>query len=108
MKKLLLLIIIIICLTGCKKNDNELDNIINTDEYIIIDVRTNEEYESLHVSGSINIPYNELSESIDKTKKVLVYCQSGKRSQIAYQILKNLGYDVYDLGAINGINLPKE
>ena len=41
-------------------------------------------------------------------KKRRVYCQSGNRSSTAYNILKNLGYEVLDLGAYESISLPKE
>ena len=78
--------------------------------YIIVDVRTKEEYESSHIRGAINIPYDEIDESIelDKSKKILVYCQSGNRSKKAFVSLTNIGYNVYNLGGIEDIDLPKE
>jgi len=108
MKKIIITIIILI-LCGCKiQKSTELKNIINSNNYIIIDVRTNEEYNESHISGAINIPYNELDNSLDKNKIILVYCKSGARSQIAFNNLTNLGYTVYDLGAFSQIDLPKE
>ena len=64
----------------------------------------------MHVKDSINIPYNEINKNsdIDKNKIILVYCRSGKRSNMAYQTLKDLGYEVYDLGSIDNIKLEKE
>lgn len=38
---------------------------------------------------------------------ILVYCRSGNRSKLAYDELKKLGYDVYDLGAMDNVDLPK-
>lgn len=79
-------------------------------DYVIIDVRTNEEYQKEHIKEAINIPYDMLEDNINisKEKWILVYCQSGGRSKIAYDTLEKLGYQVYDLGALSKINLPKE
>ena len=112
MKKIILIIIAVL-LCGCTKqflNDTELNEIIKKDNYIIIDVRTKEEYDELHVKDSINIPYDEITKEtdIDKNKIILVYCRSGKRSNMAYQTLNSLGYEVYDLGSIDNIKLEKE
>ena len=78
--------------------------------YIIVDVRTKEEYETSHIKDAINIPYDEIDETInlDKSKKILVYCQSGNRSKKAFVSLTNIGYNVYNLGGIDDIDLPKE
>ena len=80
------------------------------EKYVIIDVRTKEEYDELHVKDSINIPYDDIDKAIDidKDMNVFVYCKSGNRSSIAYKTLKEMGYKVYDLGSINNVDLPKE
>lgn len=113
MKKIGILCLVLVCLVGCskeKKEVNEMDKIIAKNNYIIVDVRTDEEYNESHVKGSINIPYDEISENtnLDKTKTILVYCKSGVRSNKAYNTLKELGYDVIDLGAFDKIELEKE
>ena len=111
MKKIILIIIgVLLC--GCSSqflSNEELNEIINNNNYIIIDVRTKEEYNELHVKDSINIPYDEINKEtkLDKNKTILVYCKSGKRSNKAYQTLNNLGYEVYDLGSIDNIKLEK-
>ena len=116
MKKIGIVCLIFIglaCLVGCskgKKEVNEMDKIIAENNYIVVDVRTDEEYNESHVKGSINIPYDEIDENtnLDKTKTILVYCKSGVRSNKAYNTLKDLGYDVVDLGAYDTVELEKE
>ena len=95
---------------GCTKEKSKLDEIIEKNNYIIVDVRTEEEYNESHIKNAINIPYDTINENteLDKTKTILVYCKSGVRSNKAYNTLKKFGYDVVDLGAFNSINLEKE
>lgn len=62
-----------------------------------IDVRTAEEYSAGHLEGSINIPYDEIEQKIteisaDKTADIQLYCRSGRRSGIALETLRSLGY----------------
>ena len=75
-----------------------------SDEFIVIDVRTLEEFESGHIEGSSNIEWQEISsiaDNINKDQKIYLYCRSGRRSQNATDILVDLGYkDVTNLGGI--------
>lgn len=77
------------------------------EEIIILDVRTKEEYDSGHIKGSILLPHDEIDASAvsllpDKYAKLLVYCRTGRRSEIAAKALLELGYtDVTDFGGIN-------
>ncbi len=62
-----------------------------------IDVRTLEEYNAGHVEGAIHIPYDEIEQKIqavsaDKTADIQLYCRSGRRSGIALETLRGLGY----------------
>ena len=110
MKKILLLLACpLILLTGCDGKD-QLQTILKEKNYTIVDVRTKEEYNQGHVKKAINIPYDTINKEtlLDKTKTILVYCQSGKRSSIAYETLTKLGYNVYDLGAYSTITLAKD
>ena len=115
MKKILLIgLLLLFFVTGCgdtveKQKEDELNTILEKNNYIVLDVRTNEEYETGHVVGSINIPYDEINEEVelDKEKTILVYCRSGKRSGIAYDTLTELGYTVFDLGAYESVTLEK-
>jgi len=111
MKKILLIFIIIFILCGCGQTKMEkYKQIMEDSQYVIIDVRTNTEYNEKHVVGAINIPYDEIDENvnIDKNTVVFVYCKSGNRSKYAYEVLVNLGYTTYDMGAFDEIDLPKE
>ena len=107
MKRILLLIGCVLLLGGCatKVDNNRLDRIIENNTYIIVDVRTKEEYDEGHLKDAINIPYDEIEENIfDKTKTILVYCKSGARSKKAYDSLTKMGYTAYDLGAYDKID----
>jgi len=111
MKKIITILIMTLLLCGCGKSNNEkMKELMAENEYIIVDVRTKEEYSSGHIKDAINIPYDEINEEteLDKTKLIFVYCKSGNRSKYAYEILKNLGYETYDLGAYEDIDLEKE
>ena len=64
---------------------------------VIIDVRTPQEFAAGHVEGAINIEHGNIAQQIAKagvTKddKVMLYCQSGRRSGIALDTLKGLGF----------------
>ena len=75
--------------------------------YIILDVRTDEEYAEGHIPNAILIPDYEIEEKAeailtDKNQTILVYCRSGNRSKSASEILVRLGYtDVREFGGIN-------
>ena len=74
--------------------------------YIIIDARTQEEYDQGHIPGAILIPEYEIADRAkkelpDKDKLILVYCRSGRRSKIAAEELAKLGYaNVKEFGGI--------
>ena len=74
--------------------------------YIIIDARTQSEYDEGHIKDAIMIPEYEISQKAtdmlkDKDQLILVYCRSGRRSKIAAQALVDLGYtNVKEFGGI--------
>ena len=74
--------------------------------YIIIDARTQEEYDQGHIPGAIMIPEYEIADRAekelpDKNQLILVYCRSGRRSKIAAEELVKLGYtNVKEFGGI--------
>ena len=75
-------------------------------DYVIIDARTQSEYDGGHIPGAILIPEYEIAdraekELVDKDQLILVYCRSGRRSKIAAQELVKLGYtNVKEFGGI--------
>jgi rhodanese-related sulfurtransferase len=76
-----------------------------TEPYVLVDVRTPEEYASGHIPGAVLIPYDTIGgrpPTGDKDALVILYCRSGNRSGIAARTLKSLGFtQVQDFGGIN-------
>lgn len=76
-------------------------------DYIILDVRTPEEFAEKHIPGAVNVPNEsigteEIKELPNKDQLILVYCRSGNRSKQASEKLVALGYtNVYEFGGIN-------
>ena len=74
--------------------------------YIILDVRTVEEFAAGHIPGAINIPNEaigteEIPELPNKAQRILVYCRSGNRSKQASEKLVALGYtNIVEFGGI--------
>lgn len=126
MKKLIFLLLAVMLLTACgqdKENDQgavyvnitaeEAKQIMDSEEgYIILDVRTQEEYDQGHIPGAIVISHEEIAEKAeevltDKDQLILVYCRSGRRSKIAAEALVELGYtNIKEFGGI--IDWPYE
>lgn len=120
-----LIIFSILGLTGCSNSENRPNTASNSNtyqqitteeaakimqsetDYIILDVRTAQEYASGHIPGAVNIPNETIaSEAIqqlpDKEQLILVYCRSGNRSKQASEKLVNLGYtNIVEFGGIN-------
>ena len=100
------------CTIGQTKNDIELDEFekkIASEKYLLVDVRTAEEFAEGHIEGALNIDYFSATFSDDISKvgfeiPVLLYCRSGNRSGKAMKIMKELGFkEVYNLeGGIKG------
>ncbi len=64
---------------------------------IVIDVRTPQEFQSGHVEGALNLPHDSIGRDIFKAKvskddHVVLYCRSGRRSDLALGTLKGLGF----------------
>lgn len=77
------------------------------DDYVILDARTQTEYDEGHIPGAILIPHDTVATATenalpDKDQLILVYCRSGNRSKEASQALVDLGYtNVVEFGGIN-------
>jgi rhodanese-related sulfurtransferase len=114
-----LLILLLIAITGCIGQENEdvpvtfidvsvsqAKDMIDSGGFFLLDVRTQEEYDEAHISGSTLIPVEVIGTRLDeipKDREILVYCRSGRRSADASQILIDNGFKpVYNMkGGIN-------
>ena len=118
MKKIIPFLMALLLLAGCGAQSEESTyRQINAEEaatmmeeessYIILDVRTTEEYSEKHIPGAINIPNEtigteDIPELPDKEQLILVYCRSGNRSKQASEKLVKLGYtNIVEFGGIN-------
>lgn len=119
MRRWIPFLLLLFLLAGCKAS-NEQENSyrqISMDEavtmmeeesgYIILDVRTTEEFRERHIPNAINIPNEtigseDIQELPDKDQLILVYCRSGNRSKQASGKLAELGYtNIVEIGGIN-------
>ena len=77
------------------------------ENYIILDVRTHEEFAAGHIPGAIVVPNEtigteEIAQLPDKDQLIMVYCRSGNRSKQASDKLVKLGYtNIVEFGGIN-------
>ena len=118
MKKILPIFLAALLLAGCAAPAEEntyrqvnMDKAITMMEeesgYVILDVRTPEEFADKHIPGAINIPNEtigtaEIPELPDKDQLILIYCRSGNRSKQASEKLAALGYsNIVEFGGIN-------
>ena len=115
MKKFLLPIILIFTLSGCGTEAGTYQNlttedaakIIQTEKNIIIlDVRTQAEYDKKHIPNAVLLPIEELRKDNfellpDKNQKILVYCWTGRRAEDSTKILAEHGYkNVFNFGGL--------
>ena len=116
MKLLLTISAVLLLLTGCGAEDAPAYRQVSSDEaaammasesdYLILDVRTQEEYEQGHIPGAVCVPNEsigsgELSALPRKDQLILVYCRSGNRSKQAAQKLADAGYtNIVEFGGI--------
>ena len=120
MKKLILFLLTAMLLAACGQADQnsqeavymnitaeEAKQIMDSEEgYIILDTRTQEEYDAGHIPGAIVISHDEIEEKAEqllphKDQLILVYCRSGRRSKIAAEALVELGYtNIKEFGGI--------
>ena len=119
MRKLIPFLLSLLLLAGCAAPvDSEasyqqisMDEAIaimeSESDYMILDVRTTEEFADKHIPDAINIPNEtigteDIPELPDKDQLILVYCRSGNRSKQASDKLVGLGYtNIVEFGGIN-------
>lgn len=115
-----LLLVLVIMLAGCGKSDADIQNntyekismseglarMESDENYILLDVRRADEFESGHIPGAVNLPNEEIgTEEIpslpDKAQTIYIYCRSGNRSKQAADKLLALGYtNLIEFGGI--------
>ena len=125
MRKRMAMVLFVLCLSmlfvGCTDAEQEEQVMISYEQisqeeanalmesetdYVILDVRTEEEFAEGYIAGAILIPnyaIKEKAESMlpDKDQLILVYCRSGRRSKLAASELVTLGYtNVKEFGGI--------
>lgn len=118
MKRIIPILMALLLLSGCATQSAEktyrqismeeaVTMMEEETEYIILDVRTAEEYSEKHIPGAINIANEsigteDIPELLDKDQLILVYCRSGNRSKQASEKLVKLGYtNIVEIGGIN-------
>ena len=118
MKKIIPFLMSLLLLVGCASQSKEstyrqitMEEAVTMMQeesgYIILDVRTAEEYSEKHILGAINIPNetigaDDIPELPDKDQLILIYCRSGNRSKQAADKLVKLGYtNIVEFGGIN-------
>jgi phage shock protein E len=76
---------------------------VELEKYVLVDVRTGEEYESGHLPGALHIPYDEMEErhteiAQHQARPILLICRSGRRSVFAAEVLVEQGFQqLYNL-----------
>lgn len=104
MKKIVSLFVILL-LTACA-NASKYETITTNEALelidkgaIILDVRTNMEFDGGHIPNAINIPLDDIHNiAFSKDSTIIVYCQSGMRSLEAVKTLADMGYtSLYNL-----------
>ncbi|MGE4496641.1 MAG: FAD-dependent oxidoreductase [Deferribacterales bacterium] len=86
--------------TGYAVNPEEFAEVRRKGGIQILDVRTLKEHDAACVKGSVNIPVNELRGrlgSLDQSKPVYVYCAVGFRGYLAVKMLRNSGFEAYNV-----------
>ena len=86
-----------------------IEKIIKEKQGTIVDVRTPSEFMGGNVSGSVNLPLQEIQQRLDEIKTLkaplVLCCASGARSGMATQFLSSLGIECYNGGSWLNVNV---
>lgn len=86
--------------------EDAMAQMVDGEDYILLDVRTQAEYAEGHIPGAICLPNETIGSELpaelpDREQTILVYCRSGRRSAEAAQKLADMGYvNVLEFGGI--------
>ncbi|MBC8403115.1 MAG: rhodanese-like domain-containing protein [Candidatus Marinimicrobia bacterium] len=94
---IIILILLSLAIESCSTFISCLFKSQKVESRLIIDVRTDKEFDSGHLQGAINTSYQVIGENIAdltccKNQEIILYCRSGRRSEIAKTTLLELGY----------------
>ena len=95
-----------------KISAEEAYEMMASQEIVVVDVRTQEEYDGGHIPNAILVPNESIGDDMpealpDKEATLLIYCRSGRRSKEASEKLLKLGYkSIYEFGGV--IDWPYE
>ncbi|MGY8772567.1 MAG: rhodanese-like domain-containing protein [Gammaproteobacteria bacterium] len=84
-----------------------LIGLIQANDYLLVDVRTDGEWDAGHLQSATHIPMQNLLDGIastatNKEQEIYLYCGTGKRAGKAKSMLENLGYtNVQNIGGLN-------
>ena len=125
MKKIIPLLLALLTLSACAapavnapaeyrmiSMDEAITMMETEEDYLIVDVRTYEEFAQGHIPGALNVPNESIGKEPplllpDKNQLIMIYCRSGNRSRQASQKLVDMGYsNVVEFGGI--IDWPGE
>lgn len=80
-------------------------------DYVVLDVRTQEEFDTGHINGAVLIPVQIIETQVDKIKElygekdIYIICRSGRRSMVAAGILEPYGLRIFNVqGGMNAWN----
>ncbi len=84
-----------------KINTDEAKKILSEENCVLLDVRTEEEYSLDKINPSVHLDlfddFEKKIGNLDKEKKYLVLCRSGNRSRVATSILRDEGFEAYNV-----------
>jgi rhodanese-related sulfurtransferase len=113
MKSMMLSLLLAVAVVSCKEKETvdgiqlvtaeEMQTILELEDVQLIDVRTPQEYDEIRIANAQNIDFmsptfDEDIAKLDKTKPVILYCKSGRRSAKCAEKMKKAGFEkIYDL-----------
>ena len=73
-----------------------IERVANND-WLLIDVRSPQEFAQGHIPGAVNMPHENINDYISeleghKDKPIIIYCQSGRRAKLAMKVLQKLDF----------------
>lgn len=111
MRKIFMLAILLILITGCSHEEATITKItcakmkelMTNSKTLLLDVRSKDEYNEGHLEKALNRPLTQINDlDTNKNTPIIVYCKSGIRSSEAAKMLLKMGYkNIYDLGAMS-------